>query len=90
MASWSIGTSRADEAAVNVARARALLRGVWDFVVGDDWRTAVGVVAALALTALIADAGVSAWWLMPLAVLALLGWSVRRAARDATRRPDAS
>jgi hypothetical protein len=47
-------------------------------------------VAALALTALIADVGVSAWWLMPLAVLALLGWSVRRAARDATRRPDAS
>jgi hypothetical protein len=72
-----------------MARARALLRGVWDFVVGDDWRTAVGVVAALALTALIADAGVAAWWVMPIAVLALLVWSIRRAAREATRRPDA-
>jgi hypothetical protein len=69
--------------------ARALLSGVWDFVVGDDWRTAVGVVGALALTALIAAAGVPAWWVMPIAVLALLVWSIRRAAREATRRPDA-
>jgi len=74
---------------VNTARARTLLSGVWDFVVGDDWRAAVGVVAALALTALLAGAGVSAWWVMPIAVLALLVWSVRRAAREAARRPDA-
>jgi hypothetical protein len=72
-----------------MARALALLRGVWDFVVGDDWRTAIGVIGALALTALIADAGVSAWWVMPIAVLALLVWSLRRAARDASRRSDA-
>jgi hypothetical protein len=89
VAGWSVDTSRADQAAVNMARALALLRGVWDFVVGDDWRTAIGVIGALALTALIADAGVSAWWVMPIVVLALLVWSIRRAAREASRRLDA-
>ena len=59
----------------------ALVRGAWEFVVGDDWRTAAGVVAALALTALIAWAGVAAWWVMPVAVLVLLALSLRRALR---------
>ena len=54
---------------------------VWEFVVGDDPLTALGVVVALGATALIAGAGAAAWWVMPLAVLALLGLSVRRAAR---------
>ncbi len=61
----------------------ALLRGVWNFIVGDDWRTAVGVVVALGVTALIAWAGSSAWWVMPIAVLGLLALSIRRAARGA-------
>jgi hypothetical protein len=56
----------------------SLLAGVWEFVVGDDWRTAAGVVMALAATALLASAGVAAWWVMPLAVLGLLGLSLRR------------
>lgn len=64
----------------------AVLRATWEFVVGDDWRTAVGVVAALGLTALIARAGSSAWWVMPVAVLVLLALSTRRAARGASRR----
>jgi hypothetical protein len=55
--------------------------GVWEFVVGDDWFTAVGVVAALGATALIAGASASAWWLMPVAVVSLLALSLRRAAR---------
>jgi hypothetical protein len=54
---------------------------VWEFVVGDDPWTAFGVVVALGVTALIAGAGAPAWWVMPLAVLTLLGLSVRRAAR---------
>lgn len=58
---------------------KAFLEGVWDFVVGDDWRTALGVVLALALTALLAAAGVAAWWVMPVTVVALLGLSLRRA-----------
>jgi hypothetical protein len=60
-------------------------RAVWDFVVGDDWVTAVGVVAALAVTALIAAAGAPAWWVMPVAVIALLALSVRRAAGSAPK-----
>lgn len=57
----------------------SLLAGVWEFVVGDDWRMAAGVVVALGATALLASAGVAAWWVTPLAVLALLGLSLRRA-----------
>jgi hypothetical protein len=68
-----------------VTRVSALLGGVWEFVVGDDWRIAIGVATALALTALLAAAGISAWWVMPLAVLGLLALSIRRAARRAPR-----
>jgi hypothetical protein len=64
----------------------AFLAGAWDFVVGDDWRTAVGVVLALALTALLADAAIAAWWVMPPAVVGLLALSIRRAARESARR----
>jgi hypothetical protein len=69
-----------------MTRARAILGGVWEFVVGDDWRTAVGVAVALGVTAVAAAADVAAWWIMPLAVLAILAASLRRAARDASRR----
>ena len=56
----------------------SLLRFLWDFVIGDDWRIAAGVAVALALTA-----AFEWWWLLPLAVAALLGLSV---ARYAARR----
>jgi hypothetical protein len=62
-------------------RLRRVLESVWDFIVGDDWVTALGVVAALGATALIADATAPAWWVMPVAVLGLLALSLRRAAR---------
>jgi hypothetical protein len=52
-----------------------------DFVVGDDPFAALGVVGAIALTAALAAAGIDAWWVMPLAVAALLWASLRRAAR---------
>lgn len=68
-----------------MTRTSTLLAGVWEFIVGDDWRIALGVVLALALTALLADAAVSAWWVMPLAVVGLLALSIRRAARGASR-----
>jgi hypothetical protein len=53
----------------------------WDFIVGDDWRVALGVGIALALTALLTHDGVNAWWLLPVAVALLLADSVRRASR---------
>jgi hypothetical protein len=60
---------------------RAFPQAVWEFIVGDDWRTALGVVLALAITALIATTSVAAWWVMPIAVLGLLGLSLWRASR---------
>jgi hypothetical protein len=64
-----------------VRRIRAFGFFWWDFVVGDDWLTAVGVVLAIAITAVLVHAGVDAWWLVPVAVAALLWLSLRRAAR---------
>jgi hypothetical protein len=65
---------------------RALARGTFAFVVGEDWRIALGVAVALAVTALVADAQLAAWWVTPLAVLVLLTLSVRRAARGMMNR----
>lgn len=69
---------------VDAIRRAAL--GVWDFVVGDDWLTALGVVVGFGAAAAIASANVSAWWVMPVVVAALLALSVLRVARAATRR----
>ncbi len=55
----------------------------WDFVIGDDWLVAVLVAVAIGATAVLAAAGVAAWWLMPLAVLGILWLSLRRAIRSA-------
>ena len=54
---------------------------LWDFVIGDDWRVAAGVVVALGVTALIAGAGVAAWWILPWAAAGLLALPIWRAAR---------
>jgi len=64
-----------------MSRVEALGRFLWDFVVGDDWRIAVAVVIALAVTAIVAGAGVSAWWILPVATALVLGLSVWRVAR---------
>jgi hypothetical protein len=62
----------------------ALRRGaeaIWEFVVGDDWVTAAGVVVAVGATAVLQAAGVQAWWVMPAAVLVILIRSLERARR---------
>ena len=51
----------------------------YEFIVGDDWRVAAAVVVAIGLTAALTAAGVAAWWLLPLAVVATLYASLRRA-----------
>lgn len=56
----------------------------WDFIVGDDWHVAAGVIAALGATAALAATGIPAWWLLPGAVAVLLGLSLRRATRSET------
>jgi hypothetical protein len=67
-----------------MSRVRAFGRFWWDFVVGDDWRVALGVALAIGATAVIAAGGVAAWWFLPLAVAAVLGLSLLRE----TPRPD--
>jgi hypothetical protein len=65
-----------------MSRVRAFFAFLYDFVVGDDWRIAVGVVIAIGVTALISDTSVSAWWVLPAAVAVLLGASVWGVARQ--------
>jgi hypothetical protein len=61
---------------------RSFIRFWWDFIVGDDWRVAAGLVVAFALTWLLTHRGVTAWWLLPVAVPLLLADSVRREVRN--------
>ncbi len=64
-----------------MSRLRGLGLGALEFVVGDDWLTALGVVVAIALTALLAQVTSAAWLVMPVAVLFLLAFSIWRAMR---------
>jgi hypothetical protein len=63
-----------------ISRVRAFGAFLWDFVVGDDWRTAVGVVVALGVTAVSAGSGLTAWWIVPVCTVGLLASSLWRAA----------
>jgi len=54
------------------------LLAIWDFIVGDDWVTAAGVIIAGAATAALQSANITAWWLIPVAVAALLTRSLAR------------
>lgn len=64
-----------------MSRVRALSAFLYDFVIGDDPFIAAAVVAALGLTAALAGGGVSAWWILPAAVVAVLSLSVLRGTR---------
>jgi hypothetical protein len=48
------------------------------FIIGDDWTIAATVAIALALTWLLRTVAVAAWWLPPLAAVAVIGASLRR------------
>lgn len=54
----------------------------YEFVIGDDWRVAAGVVLALGLTYGLSHNAIIAWWCVPLAAAALLSFSVWRAGRS--------
>ncbi|HEX9515854.1 MAG TPA: hypothetical protein VF940_06725 [Streptosporangiaceae bacterium] len=63
-------------------RIRAFGAFLYDFVIGDDWLVAAGVAIGLAATYLLAHAaGVAAWWLVPVLLVALLPMSLWRAVR---------
>jgi hypothetical protein len=56
-----------------------------DFIVGDDWTVAAVIAVALLATWGLVEAGIAAWWLLPLAVLAGTVRSLRSAVRDPAR-----
>jgi uncharacterized membrane protein YedE/YeeE len=63
----------------------------WTFVIGDDWRLALGGGCALAATGVLATTSVPAWWTTPAIVIALLvGTLVRvRPRASSVPHPDA-
>jgi len=63
------------------ARIRAFAAFWYDFVIGDDWLVAAGVVVSLALTYALSRTAVPAWWLVPLSLVLLLPVSPWRATR---------
>ncbi len=62
-------------------RIKAFAAFWYDFIIGDDWLVAAGVVIALALTYAVSRTSVPAWWLLPLALGLLLPVSLWRGAR---------
>ena len=62
----------------------------YDFIVGDDWVVALGVVAAFAVTWVASHhTHIATWWIVPVAALGLLGLSLLRATH-AKRKPVSS
>jgi len=70
------------------ARVRAFFAFWYDFIVGDDWRVAAGVVAALAISVVVSrTTDVPVWWIGPAAVALLLPLSVYRVVRRQRSQP---
>ena len=63
----------------------------WDFIVGDDPITALGIALGIAGTALLAHRQIASWWLLPAVAGAVtarfLIRSVRRATAQARSAP---
>ena len=53
----------------------------YDFIVGDDWLIALGVLCTLVASYQLIQLEINAWWLMPSAVVALLALSLWRLTR---------
>ena len=70
----------------------SLLRGIWDNTYGllvDDGQLAVGAIAALVVTWLVAQSGAfqeNAGWLLLVLILALVVANLYRAGRNARRQ----
>jgi hypothetical protein len=64
-----------------IKRIKAFFAFLYDFVIGDDWRIAVGVVIGLAGTYAVSRTSVPAWWVLPVLLVALLPASLWVATR---------
>lgn len=68
-----------------IDRIRVFATFWYDFIIGDDWRVALGVVLAFALTyTLSRSTDVPSWWIVVAAVAVLLPVSIHRVTRDRT------
>ena len=68
-----------------MARLKAFGLFWYDFIIGDDWRIAVGVVATVAGVYVAAHHDHDWWWLLPLAVALLLAVSITHEMRRRLR-----
>ncbi len=65
-----------------IRRLRAFGAFWYDFIIGDDWVVAVGVmIAHVATFVLTRVTSAPLWWIVPAAVLVLLPVSLRRGTR---------
>ena len=53
----------------------------YDFIVGDDWKVALGAVTSIGLAYLTAHRGENLWWLLPGCVAMLLWATLLHATR---------
>ena len=52
----------------------------YDFIIGDDWRVAAGVILGFVATHAV---GLSGWWMMPASVALMLGYTLHEVTRPA-------
>jgi hypothetical protein len=65
-----------------VRKIRAFGTFWYDFIVGDDWRVALTVALALAVTFVVNRlTGAAAWWIVVAATVVVLPLSIYRATR---------
>lgn len=72
-----------------MARLHAIALFWYDFIVGDDWKVAAGVVIGLVGTVLLSRTAVPSWWVLPAVTALLLSvsiWAVARGARSTGRK----
>ena len=59
----------------------AVVKFLYDFIVGDDWTVAAAVGIGLIVSAILNVNNLPAWRLIPVIVVVMLGVSLRRASR---------
>jgi hypothetical protein len=82
------GPCTGNEPAVIARWTRSFASFWYDFIVRDDWRLAIGVVAGLGVTGVLAHTtSLAVWWVAPLVVVVALVTSTVCAGRKAKTQP---
>lgn len=61
---------------------KAVVLFLIDYIIGDDWTVAALIALGMLATWSLVEAGVAAWWLLPLVVIAANVQSLRSAVRN--------